>query len=244
MAARYTTKTSKTMGAAWTMKSTKFRLAALPMRMFGGSPISVAGGELTDFSPATAAEFIAAVAGHVEFIKFGLAGCGRLPDWPRWWRAAASAFGGRVQPVAVVYADWRAAAAPSPQEVFDLAVAEGAAAVLADTWDKSGGNLFDYWDEVAVERFCRRVQQGGRRVALAGSLSGASLTAAARCRPDLVAVRAAACDGGRLGGVAASRVSAIRRQFESARSQSQPAAVAGEVGASASDTAFEPAPNH
>src|SRR3972149_3639169 len=99
--------------------------------------------------------------------------------------------------------------------------------VLADTWDKSGGNLFDYWDEVAVERFCRRVQQGGRRVALAGSLSGASLTAAARCRPDLVAVRAAACDGGRLGGVAASRVSAIRRQFESARSQSHPAAAAG-----------------
>jgi hypothetical protein len=49
---------------------------------------------------------------------------------------------------------------------------------------------------------------------LAGSLQEKSILVAARLAPELVAVRTAACDGGRDGVVSASRVRKIKHNIE------------------------------
>jgi uncharacterized protein (UPF0264 family) len=51
-------------------------------------------------------------------------------------------------------------------------------------------------------------------VVLAGSLIDKSITQAARLAPDLVAVRTAACDGGRRGTVSENKVRELKSAIE------------------------------
>ncbi len=167
-------------------------------------PVSVAVGELT--------EDHAAIAGleGVAFAKIGLAGCGNRPDWRVRWRSIIRTWPSSVAPVAVAYADWRAANAPPPEEVLAAALEEGCPALLVDTWDKSSGTLFDQWEKGEVVGFCGRVRAAGLAVVLAGALDGESLLVAIGCGPNLVAVRGAACAGGRFGAITVSKMCAVR----------------------------------
>lgn len=161
-----------------------------------------------DLLPAGAVPPIAAKAGPAGTPP---AGC----------RDALAAFGRglppTVEPVAVAYADWRAAAAPPPDVLVSAARAAGCRIFLLDTFDKSGPPLLaDFAAAARVADWVRQARAAGMRVVLAGGLTAATVRAAVGCGPDLVAVRSAACDGGRLGVVCGKRVAGLDRLCEAA----------------------------
>jgi (5-formylfuran-3-yl)methyl phosphate synthase len=173
--------------------------------------VSAAMGELIDVQT----DNFKPLPGGVAFFKLGLAGCQTLPNWKDQWRAASEHICGesrhpRPQAVAVAYADWQIAEAPPPYEVLATAREFHCTALLVDTWDKSQGTLFDHWPVGEVKAFVAEVRATGLVIVLAGSLVGEAFAAAAELAPDLVAVRTAACDGGRHGSVSAQRVQAIK----------------------------------
>ncbi len=159
----------------------------------GKAPVSVALGELTDWDRADWADFPRGVA----FAKFGLAGCARRSNWARHWHDVLLGLPVGVRPVAVIYADWHAAAAPAPGEVLEAATQNRCAAVLVDTFDKSRGPLLSW---LTVEQLSPLVADIRRRkmlVVLGGSLAEDTIPAVLAVQPDYVAVRGAACRGGR-----------------------------------------------
>lgn len=176
----------------------------------GRAPVSIAAGELSMYPPIQWSAMTKALADRVAYVKWGLADCGDMTDWPDAWRKAALHTSRGARAVAVVYADWPAAAAPPPDQVLDHARVVGCAVLLVDTWDKSSGGLFDLWSPHAVKHFCQCVHDTGMAVALAGSLCESSLADAARSGADIVAVRGAACEGGRAGPISTARLRAVR----------------------------------
>ncbi len=141
-----------------------------------------------------------------SFAKLGLAGCSMCPDWPSRFARVHADFLVGIGAVAVVYADWRKAHAPSPAEVLDHAPRLACRAVLVDTFEKSAGGLLDLWalDELAA--FVSSVRRTGMLVVLAGSLDEQAIRRLLPLEPDYVAVRGAACKGGRNGQLDAGRV--------------------------------------
>ncbi len=172
----------------------------------GRAPVTAAAGELRDW-PADAWPHPAPAG--VAMVKIGLAGCAAIVGWPARWRDAIAALAGNAQPVAVVYADWQAAAAPEPRRVLAEAVALGCPALLVDTWDKSSGTLLDHWPQNELREFVRQVRDQHIAPVLAGSLSGDALAAVARLGPRFVAVRGAVCDTGRTGRLSLQRVQRV-----------------------------------
>jgi len=187
----------------------------------GRAPVTSALGELADPSPNGSQVIRNAIPPGISLVKLGLAGCRNRLDWPALWRAsiagtARGAASSAARPVAVVYADWRTAAAPHPDEVLAVAVAAGCPALLVDTFDKSRGCLFDHWPAGELAAFITEVRARAIQVVLAGSLRDEAIVTAARLRPDLIAVRAAVCEGGRGGTVATQRVRELRDAISAA----------------------------
>jgi uncharacterized protein (UPF0264 family) len=175
------------------------------------APVTAAMGELSEFGDGMRFTDSQPIPPGVSLFKLGLARCGHMANWQARWRDAIDALHGKApvsapHPVAVVYADWRLADAPPPEKVLSAAVEAGSPALLVDTWDKSGGRLFDHWPADDLRRFVDRVRAREIVVVLAGSLVGETFETAVGLAPDLVAVRTAACDAGRDGTVSTSRV--------------------------------------
>jgi len=169
----------------------------------GRRPVSAALGELieTPLSP---------VAMNLCFGKWGLAGYRKLSSWQRDIVAAARQMR-RVMPscgpVAVAYADYRRANAPSPQAVCSFACAEHFPAFLLDTWGKAGTTLLNWLSPMRIGDLCARCREAGVRVALAGSLGFDQVRSLLRVEPDWFAVRGAVCrKGHRLGAIDTRRV--------------------------------------
>ncbi len=184
----------------------------------GRAIVSAAMGELTEFLDSFGKRKPAPIVEGVSLFKVGLAGCRKIDDWQEhWWRTIASMAksqqAGATQPVAVVYADWKSAAAPSPQEVLNVAIECRCPALLIDTWNKSDGGLFDHWPADELRRFLATVRSHALATVLAGSLTSENIAAAARLMPDLIAVRTAACDGGRQGLVSETRVRELKNSI-------------------------------
>ena len=168
-------------------------------------PLSMALGELADYHECEHR------VGHsippgIVFAKLGLAHCAGVPDWPARWRKANQALPLECQAVAVIYADWRQAAAPCPGSILDEAVANGCRALLIDTWNKAAGDLFAHFASTEIEELLRRARQDGLITVLAGSLSMANVAEPLKLSPDYLAVRGAVCDGPRDGELCASKV--------------------------------------
>ena len=172
-------------------------------------PVSVALGELTDWSDVYELPIPRDAWSGVTFRKLGLSHA--PPDWIDRWRGVRRLAGEcearAASWVAVVYIDWQAARAPHPDSIIAAAsTIDECRGVLFDTWDKSqcaGINL-------AWKPQVERVRESGRLVALAGSLDVEAIARLAPLQPDIFAVRGAACSGGnRLGAIDPGRVAAL-----------------------------------
>ncbi|MFO0954649.1 MAG: (5-formylfuran-3-yl)methyl phosphate synthase [Isosphaeraceae bacterium] len=181
-----------------------------------GTPVSVALGELNEWcpldrpavppEPPSQGTLPSRFRGFC-FRKVGLAGAG--DRWSEAWDRVRSYMGVGPSWVAVIYADWERADAPAPGRVLDVALkTEDCAGVLIDTWDKSKPSPIDLtWRE-----WVDRARSSGLLTAVAGGLDAAAIERLAPLRPDIFAVRSAACYGGdRLAGVDPFRVSQLAR---------------------------------
>ncbi len=168
----------------------------------GRAPVSVALGELRDWERLD--NLVIPVG--VGFAKLGMAGCGCWPDWPDRWAEALRRFPPSVRPVAVIYADGDAVAAPEPDRVLAEAVRLECAAVLVDTFDKSRGGLLDAWTFERLAWFVAAVRQEGMLAVVGGSLTLETIPRVVSLGPDYVALRGAVCRNGRNGPLEADRV--------------------------------------
>lgn len=173
----------------------------------GRTPWTLAGGELRDG--------VAAIHEHVRRTIALLDGAGLPPAAAKAglagtaagdWRSLLAAFKAGlpmgIEPVAVAYVDWDQAGSPPPDEVIAAAIAAGYRVLLADTFDKSGPPVVNDAESARrVGGWIARARRAGMRAVLAGNLSLESLPAALACGPDVIAVRSAACVGGRSGTV-------------------------------------------
>lgn len=161
----------------------------------GAVPLSMALGELTQWEPSIAAD----IPAGIQYVKLGLAGCAGLARWPFRWQQALGAIRSGIVRVAVVYADWHTAGSPEPRETLRLATELGCGALLVDTFDKASGGLFRWWPWEELEEFVGCVKHHGLLAVVAGSVTLADLPRLLAIAPDYVAVRGAACRGGRAG---------------------------------------------
>jgi hypothetical protein len=81
---------------------------------------------------------------------------------------------------------------------------------LVDTFRKDRGTIFDHWPADRLATFICQVRSHGIAVVLAGSLGRDLIDTAVALVPDLIAVRTAACTGGRQGAIAARRVRTLQ----------------------------------
>jgi uncharacterized protein (UPF0264 family) len=193
-------------------------IEAVVRAVAGRAPVTAAAGELIDLLHTP----VPPMPDGVSLFKIGLAGCRDLPHWQLRWREAMAALWTKPnapsQAVAVVYADWRTAVAPPPEEVLCTASEFGCPALLVDTWSKSSGTLFDHWPAHDLHAFVEEVRSHDMYIVLAGSLVGECLAAASQLRPDLVAVRTAVCKADRAGPISRQRVAAVRKAISAAPS--------------------------
>lgn len=188
-------------------------------------PISVAVGELSDWDDL---KKIPKLPAGVTYVKVGTAKVGKDTNWPARWKDIRKQFETNAKVkffwVAVAYADWRAAGAPSPTAIVDAVLEEslsktgGCVGVLFDTWAKQGRSLWEWISRADLKRHAEALHQGGRLVALAGGLDCDKLIGMSTLEPDIVGIRSAACkDGTRNGVVAKEAVSAFRSCLKATR---------------------------
>lgn len=177
-------------------------------------PVSAAMGEVADWDFDTteclAEPRLSPALSKLSFLKIGLAGLGHDSHWPTRWQNAMSRLSeslpqGAVERdrrwVAVIYADWQTADAPSPDKIVDCVLSGNSpagtciAGVLVDTWSKRSGRLLDSLSIKQLQNLGERVQQSSRFFAIAGRLQTQTLSTLVPIRPDVVAVRSAACRG-------------------------------------------------
>ena len=163
-------------------------IAAVVHAVTGRRMVSAALGELRDFVPPCPA--------GLGFAKWGLSGLRGDPRWAEKLEAAAARLDA-TKPVAVAYADASLAQAPSLADVVAFACARSWPAFLIDTFVKDGRTLLDWIGIEELASLCRTCRDGGVAVALAGSLTLEHIDRLAGLQPDWIAVRSAACVGGR-----------------------------------------------
>ena len=143
-------------------------------------------------------------------LKAGLAG---VPEagWREALAEVAAGLPGRMELVAVAYADWQLAGAPRPEEVIAAAPGCGCSTLLIDTFDKAGAGLLEQENGAeAVAGWVAAARTVGLEVALAGRLTLAEIPAVVRLAPNVVALRSAVCFNG-LGGSA--RLGTVHRHL-------------------------------
>lgn len=163
-------------------------------------PCSVALGELYQ-----ARELADHVAVRFRYVKIGLSRMAQVTEWVALWSDLARRTGTADRWVAVVYADWQRAEAPSPEQVFRAAETHAARAVLWDTWQKDQPIChWMNWHE--LKQWNDFAKSMGMTTAVAGSLTADMFHEAIAAGADILAVRGAACRGGRNGTVCAKLV--------------------------------------
>ena len=178
----------------------------------GQRTMSAALGELRDWEVASANELLAVK--DIGVVKLGLAGCVLLDDWQQRWQAVAEeAARNNKKLVAVVYADWQQANAPTPEVILRLAQTEGCRYLLIDTYEKSSGTVFDHFERSELVRILHSAKEFGMTTVLAGSLSRNLIGQIPTEGVDIVAVRGAVCRGDRTTRVDAGLVESFRQSL-------------------------------
>lgn len=177
-------------------------------------PVSAALGELQDLN----VNSLATQTTGMRFAKVGLAGFANDANWEQRWVEWRRALPEKVNPVAVMYADWQTAAAIAPAHVMSkIVMQQRCRVVLIDTCDKSLGSLLQIWKGEELQRICQLIRDAGATLVLAGSLRLTNLPQVLPLHPDYVAVRGAVCRGSRAGQL----TGALVREWADALSTSQ-----------------------
>ena len=179
-------------------------------------PCSAALGELTDITDEQVDHWRSTLAGY-QYAKLGLAGCGEMSNWQRRWQAILHELPPETRPVAVVYADWQSACAPSPDKTLSAAIENSCSALLIDTFDKSCGSISTYFSLQELKHFLSAARFANLTTVLAGSLTPALIRELLPLEPDFLAVRGAVCRGGRTGTVDESLVADLVQMLLSTR---------------------------
>lgn len=180
----------------------------------GTRPVSIALGELRDYLSArrTCFRFETIPWSGITFAKLGLAGCAGWDEWPVALANAWQAWPTQVRRVAVAYADNQLAQSPHWEDVLRVAVESGVRVLLIDTADKRAGGLLDWFSLVELAAIRDRVHAAGLELALAGSLTIQHVGQLAEAvRPDILAVRTAACGGERTASIRSEAVAELQR---------------------------------
>ncbi len=167
-------------------------------RVAGCRPVSAALGELLDWPNASAQKLLDLEG--IGVVKLGLAGCRTQNSWQRLWQAAADQvadFGKTL--VAVAYADWSQAQAPSPQEVLACTGETQGRYLLIDTFDKLSGSLFEHLSTSELQTILCLAKRASIQTVVAGGLLCTTLDQLPEEGVDLVAARGGVCDGDRTG---------------------------------------------
>ncbi len=204
---------------------------AVEGRLPAAIPLSVALGDPADEAVARAAVGRLASPRRVGevYLKVGFAGASGRQGVVRQLAAARDEARRLGSPaiVAVAYADHARAPAPSPADVLWAAARAGATGVLIDTFVKDGRDLFASVSEEALAEWIAEARALGLLVAVAGSLGLDAIARVADAGPDVMGVRGAACEGGRLGRVSAERVRDLRAAITAIAAQAGEARMPG-----------------
>ena len=166
--------------------------------------VSAAWGELLEIQPENVDRFRKLTG--LTTIKLGLSRCDQRTGWQLLWHEIRAALPDATSITPVIYADRVAAAAPSIQEVLQLAIEAQSQLILIDTFDKASGNLLSHFTVEELGRIVTEFQDAGIETVLAGSLRASDFENLLTLAPFMLAVRTAACAGGRLGTVCGERV--------------------------------------
>ncbi len=165
----------------------------------GRRPVSAAFGEWCDDSVNDL------VDPRLTFVKWGLAG--RRGKLAATYAAIRECVGGRA--VLVHYADAELAKSPSLHELRELIAGGSVPFILIDTVEKTGRGLLDWIAPQELSAVIAHLHRFGTRVAVAGSLDVSVIPNIVAMRPDWIAVRGAACVGGRAGTVTERKVAEL-----------------------------------
>lgn len=188
--------------------------AAVAAVVAGRVPWTLACGELAagggGAAAAVVAAAVAALAPGVAAPAAAKAGCAglSLEEWSREYAAFAARVPKGTEPVAVAYADWMAAAAPSPADLVVAAARAGCRTLLVDTFDKAAAGILATASAASLPAWIAAARAAGMCVGVAGRLAVHDLGRAAALGADVVAVRSAACRDGRMGRVDGNLVAA------------------------------------
>src|SRR5690606_16871334 len=108
--------------------------------------------------------------------------------------------------VGVVYVDWQEAEAPAPADTLAVFADQRCGAILFDTFVKDGRTLLDHAAADELAEWIHRARMASPLLVLAGSLNCEALNGLQEYPPDFIAVRGAACQGGRLGRISGPRL--------------------------------------
>lgn len=137
---------------------------------------------------------------ELNLVKLGCAGLGHDPNWRQTWANVRNDYSQFLSAatgwVAVAYADWALAEAPSPDDIIAEALAVGCRGVLVDTYTKSGRRLLDWISASDLRETAEQLHSAGLFLALAGSLRREDLPHLRTIPADIIAIRGAACIGG------------------------------------------------
>lgn len=189
--------------------------AAIAEAIAGRAQLTVACGELVAGERAIAAhieslttQLVAAGLSFPEAVKVGPSGLS-LDRWRSAHERLSAIVSEPIELVAVAYADWQLAKAPDPAQLIEAAAAGGASTILIDTFDKSAGGLLEIGGTDRVGAWVSAARSRGLGVALAGRLTAIDLPKVAAIGAQILGVRSAACEGGRMGRVHRGNVSEL-----------------------------------
>lgn len=155
--------------------------------------LTAALGEVHEFQPNQMQQ----LPDGLNLVKLGCAWLGTDPDWRKRLANVRRTYSQHVSPttgwVAVAYADWQLAEAPSPKDIIAEALTSGCRGVLFDTYTKTGRGLLDWISVAELDDIAGRLHAAGLFLALAGSLRREDLPQLRKVPADIIAIRGAAC---------------------------------------------------
>jgi len=162
--------------------------------------LSFAMGELEEIS-CTQNTMDVELLARFRYAKIGLANMARHSKWRQIWQSQLELLPPSLGRVGVTYVDFRTCGAPSIESVVEASVNASCEVVLLDTYSKSIGNILDFVSELQLRTILDQIRGCGLKSVVAGSLNLGCLKAVVRCKPDLIGVRGAVCNGSRRGAI-------------------------------------------